>query len=437
MVFFVLEPLSPQKSSKELEINDLDDFSFNAGTKPGQFQQSFSLYDTLMEFCKEKKMHFFKPTPFIDFIPPKLCKGAEWYIYYSVLDPETRKMKRFRKKINHIPENIRLKAAKSIMAEIEKKLSLGWNPIIENIAPKADHPIGAVFETFLSAKRNELEGNSIRSYRSFIFTLSKWLTSQCISLDSAVYLFDVTCARKFMDDIELRISGRTYNNYMRFYRTLWNWMIDRGYCKDNPFMKLGRKAKKTTSKKRRVLSSQERRDLEILLVENNPEYLVMCLLCYYCFIRPKEIVELKVGDLRLKQQVVFIRGEIAKNDKDSIRTIPDAMMKYLLKLKLDTPSNYYLFGKHPNFDFTPGPEKMCSRTIAKYWELHVRNVLKWKQDLQFYSLKDTGMTNMISDGVPLTFVQEQADHSSIAMTAVYVHKGGGKAREEIKKVRNF
>ena len=255
-------------------------------------------------------------------------------------------------------------------------------------------------------------------------------------METPTYLIDTSIAMAFMDEIEKQVSARTYNNYIRFYKTLWNWLVERGYCSENPFQKFVRKPKRLITKNRRVLSTDERQALEQLLIVENPEYFVMCLLCYYCFIRPKEIALLKVGDIHLKEQVVAISGAIAKNDKDSYRTIPDVMMKYLIKLKLDAPSEYYLFAQHPEYDFTPGKKKLCSRKIAKYWE-YIRKKLHWGKELKFYSLKDTGMTNMISDGIPLTFVQEQADHSSIAMTAVYVHKGGGKAREEIKKVRNF
>ena len=55
-------------------------------------------------------------------------------------------------------------------------------------------------------------------------------------------------------------------------------------------------------------------------------------------------------------------------------------------------------------------------------------------ELQFYSLKDTGITNMVSSGVPLPSVQQQADHSSVAMTSIYVGKNRKKAEEDLKNV---
>ena len=53
-------------------------------------------------------------------------------------------------------------------------------------------------------------------------------------------------------------------------------------------------------------------------------------------------------------------------------------------------------------------------------------------DIQFYSLKDTGITNMTSLGIPLNFVKQQADHSSLAMTAIYMGNTTAKATQELK-----
>ena len=54
-------------------------------------------------------------------------------------------------------------------------------------------------------------------------------------------------------------------------------------------------------------------------------------------------------------------------------------------------------------------------------------------DVQFYSLKDTGITRALSEGVALNFVQQQADHSSPAVTGIYVGKTA-EALEVMKEV---
>ena len=53
--------------------------------------------------------------------------------------------------------------------------------------------------------------------------------------------------------------------------------------------------------------------------------------------------------------------------------------------------------------------------------------------LQFYSLKDTGITNMLEDGVATNEVQGQADHSSLEMTSVYARKVTPRSKIDIRK----
>ena len=169
------------------------------------------------------------------------------------------------------------------------------------------------------------------------------------------------------------------------------------------------------------------------LSANNPEYLAAVLLCYGCFLRPKELALLRCSDIDLKNQVVHIRAEIAKNDSDSYRTIPGDIFAYVSRLDLTHP-DWYVFAKHGKYDFSPGPEKVCSRKLAKYWSDHVRKACDFSEELQFYSLKDTGITAMLNRGVSINKVQHQADHSSVAMTAIYVGQSSG-PEDQIKDLR--
>lgn len=388
-----------------------------------------------MELCKEKKMNFFKPTPYINYIPPKLSQGKVWYVYFYVQDPDTGKLKRIRIKLSHIKVlKERKAAAKVIIARLSEQLALGWNPLLEKAAPKSFCLFSEAIESFLKVKSKEMEENSIRSYRSYLKILKDWIIKNGYSEQLYASAFTKDMALRFMHHVDENdnLSARTYNNYLIFFRSLFNWMIDKGFCTVNHFNDIKKKPKKLTKKIRRLLSDDEISRLIGYLQENNKEYLAMCLMCYCCFMRPKEISMLKCKDVDLGKQVIHIRPEIAKNDNDSYRTIPDAMMPYIASLNMNIPENY-LFADHPDYDFTSGKKQICSRKIAKYWDTHVRPACRFSMDLQFYSLKDTGMTKMLGSGVPISLVQKQADHSSVAMTAVYVGQLAN-ANEKIKTI---
>ena len=425
-------PPSPQESSNSLKNNDLEDLPLKNGAQTSQQQ---SLYDVLEALCKEKKMSLIKPTPFSDYIPARLCEGKEWVIVWYVKSPLTGKMVRYRKKVNRIKQiSKRRAAAKSLMAGINERLAIGWNPEVSAIAPRATTKLNDALDMFLKVKQKESEGNSMRSYRSFISTFRSWM--QSVGIPDDIYVCSITSdvAMHMMDDIETRenIGARTYNNYLCFFKLLFNWMIERDYISDNPFDKIHRKPKKLTKKKRRVMTDGELNTLFEFLSRTNRNYLCMTLLCYCCFLRPKEIVSLKCADIDLVRQTVHIKEDVAKNDNDSYRTIPDVIVPILRELDLSNGC-LYLFGGSGNYNFAPSDIQVCSRKLAKYWDCYVRPACKFGKDLQFYGLKDSGVTKMLTEKIPINLVQKQADHSSVAMTAIYVG-ALPEASAELKKV---
>ena len=383
-------------------------------------------------------MSFLKPTPFVDYVPARLSESKEWVVVWYVKDPVTNKMIRCRKKFNRIKQLTKRRAsAKAFINTINERLALGWNPAVTSIAPRATTKLFETLDLFLKVKAKEAEENSMRSYRSYISMFKTWLKDKDISEDAYVCAITYEVAMELMDDVDSRkdISPRTYNNYLMFFRLLFNWMIDHDFISDNPFDKIKRKPKKLTKKKRRILTDHELNMLFEYLGKNNPNYLCMSLLCYCCFLRPKEIVSLKCNDIDLIKQVVHIRSEIAKNDNDSFRTIPDVIVPILRNLELSN-GGLYLFsgsGSDTPYEFSPGRTQVCSRKIAKYWDTYVRPACGFNQDLQFYSLKDSGVTKMLTEKIPINLVQKQADHSSVAMTAIYVGDLP-EANTELKKV---
>lgn len=347
-------------------------------------------------------------------------------------------MIRCRKKFNRIKQLTKRRAsAKAFINTINERLALGWNPAVTSIAPRATTKLFEALDLFLKIKTKESEENSIRSYRSYISMFKTWLKDKGLSEDAYVCTITYEVAMELMDDVDSRkgISPRTYNNYLMFFRLLFNWMIEHDFISDNPFDRIKRKPKKLTKKKRRIFTDHELNMLFEYLVKNNPNYLCMSLLCYCCFLRPKEIVSLKCNDIDLIKQVVHIRSEIAKNDNDSFRTIPDVIVPILRNLNLSNGGLYLFSGSGSDipYEFSPGKTQVCSRKIAKYWDTYVRPACGFNQDLQFYSLKDSGVTKMLTEKIPINLVQKQADHSSVAMTAIYVGDLP-EANTELKKV---
>lgn len=401
------------------------------GSKTGHENiNDFSLYDAIMGLCKEKKIMFFKPTPFLQYVPAKLHEAKEWYVAFQVIDPQTNALKRVRIKFNRIV-NIRerRKAGREFVNTLNEQLALGWNPLLEKVAPRAGIKAFEAMETFLKAKAKESEGNTMRAYRSYIKILKDWMLANGFNEDAYMTSFTKPVAIRFMEEADDKVSPQTFNNYLRFYSILCNWMVKKGYIASNPFDDVIRKPKKLLKKKRRILTDEQLTALWSYLSETNPGFMLICMFCYLCLLRPKEIMLLKCRDIDMTRQIIHVRGEIAKNDNDSDRTIPDEMLRFLKDYDLSHPDWYLFSGER--FEFSPGPKRVWSQRVSDFWSSKVRPNCGFSEDIQFYSLKDTGITNMLGSGVPASFVKQQADHSDLSITSVYLGKSA-KAAEEIK-----
>ncbi len=368
-------------------------------------------------------MSLFVPIPYKDYRKCALTEGSgAWYVSYYARHPDTGKLRRVRIKVTHIHGiRERRRAAHEMMSAIDQRLALGWNPFTERGTPRAFDRLFDAFDAFLRVKTKEMEATSIRTYTSLIKSFKEWLKTMRIDETSYVAAFDRSVAIRYMSKVEAEMSPKSYNNHLAFFKGLFIWMKGKGYVRENPFDGLEKKPKKLLKKNRRMLTDEELKKVLDYVSAENKEYLAMCLMCYCCFIRPKEISLLRCSDIDLEHHLIHIGSDIAKNDNESYRTIPDEAMPVMRTLDLSN-KDWFLFGDHKFWDFRPSRKQVCSRKIAKYWELHIRPACGFGQEIKFYSLKDTGITNMLDSGVPINIVQQQADHSSVAMTAVYVGK---------------
>lgn len=379
-----------------------------------------------------------KHTSPLQYIPPTLTQGKEWYISYYSLHPETGKLKRIKHKLNRIKSISQRKlVARQLISDISVKLAKGWNPFLQAEAPKSFHLLVSVLDTYIQVKTKELEANSMRSYISYVSKIKTWLAATKKE-DIYVGSFTQSTAADFMLSFKTneKISPRTYNNHLLFYRTLWNWLKEFSYTRINPFETIHKMKKNLTKKKRKPISKEQRTKLFHYLNTENPEYLVMCLLCYYCFLREKEIVSLRIKDILIDQQLIRVDEKIAKNDNTSYRTIPDVVIPFLKALDLKETPDKYVFAKHPGYIFSPGDIKMCERKVGKYWAHYIRPSLEFPMEVSFYSLKDAGITDMLSTVAP-NYVQGQADHSSLEVTSIYAQNINQDAHEQIRKVNSF
>jgi integrase len=122
-----------------------------------------------------------------------------------------------------------------------------------------------------------------------------------------------------------------------------------------------------------------------------------------------------VSDISISEGVIKVRDEVAKNGKERISPITPDLIEDFAKLNLQNyPSNYYVFGE--NFKTTKS--KLRDNFMPKYWA-KMRDELKLPKEMQQYSLRDSGIVEMLKNGIDALSVQQLADHHSLEMTTIY------------------
>ena len=404
------------------------------------------------------------------YLPATLQKySSGWLIDYYVEDPETQKLKRKKIKVTRIMSRFptkteALRHVNSIVAALNIRLASGWNPLLYTtdntvpipvfepknvnltntlpvatllaekatqgecivIAPKEEKQLtqeelrmqtsfAEAIQKYMDETFKEKRPDSIRSYSSFINIFKNWLKTKIV---------DVKCAdlkgcliSDFMDYVynERKVSATTYNNYIKMGRTIFTWMVDKYYMPDNEFSKV--KLKKKDKKSRVLIDTETRIKIKDYLLENNPNYLIVCKLVYNTLLRPKEIRMLKTSDILLEDKAIRVRCEVSKNKKERIVPLTPDLVEDLKRIGVDKAlPNYYVFGEQ----LRPGKNKISDAYMRKYWD-KMRKRLKMSDNMVLYSLRDSGMTDMIQSGINPLSVQKLADHHSLEMTSVYTN----------------
>lgn len=360
-----------------------------------------------------------KSSDIVGYTPPTLHKGVRWFVDFSAYDPARGLMRRKR---YYITDNLSISAKKHRAAEImevlTKQLCQGWNPWLTN-----DESRGFVlFENCLERYSEYVDRmdrkRTRQSYSSKVNILKDFIAVQTNPIKYA-YQFDVTFCTDFIDWIFLdrESSPRTRNNYRGWLYSLAEFLIARKHIKTNPVEHI--RVMPEHEKFRKDLSPQMLKQMATHLNKVDKPFYLACLMQYYTLIRPGEMSNLKIGDISIKRQSVFVSKEFSKNHKDAEVGLNKIVIKQMLDLGIfNYPNDFYLFGSK----FKPSKEKYGAYQFNIRWKA-MRKALNWDDCYQFYSLKDSGIRDL-ANAQGVVVARDQARHSDISTTNKYIQKHG-------------
>lgn len=357
----------------------------------------------------------------ISYTPPQLYQGKEWYIGFMAYDPAMRMMRRKKIKLNHIEKiGERRKYAGELIKRLTQQLERGWNPWIfveDGKAYKTFNDACAHYEEYVTKlfKDDFFREDTYIGYMSYLKNLRGYNNdSKCPIY--YIYQFTKLYIIEFLEEIYIgrENCAQTRDNYLAWLRIFSTFLIQSGYLSSKPTDGINSLGRRARQKKRTVFEASDLLKFGTHCEKKNKYFLLASYVLYYCFIRPKEMSKIQLSHISLVNQTIFIPSENSKNKKDGMVTLPQKVIMLMLDLNIfNNPSSYYLFSD----GFMPGKERRSEKRFRDYF-LAIRKELKLPESYKFYSLKDTGITDLLRQ-IDTLSVRDQARHSTILMTDTY------------------
>lgn len=365
----------------------------------------------------------------LGYVLPVLHENEKgWYVDYYVRHPGTGKLVRKRIKLNRYKNiNTRRTAARQLMLTLTARLQAGWTPWGKQ-GDRGMTSLELVLSKWEASKSRQLRHSAPYSYSSMTHVIREWMRGQGMLLKPAAEVGRNHIAR-FLQYLtsERQVSNRTYNNYLVFLGMMFRWMVENEFLASSPVENFTKR--KPAPKSRTYLNETERAEMIAWIEQNDPDFLLPCLFVYGTLIRPAELRRLRVHHVDLVRHVILVPAEESKSGIERIPAIPDWMMRVLWEKGFDKyPAKCWLISSRLVPGDRPAPRNMLNR----HW-LKMRNALGWDQRHQLYSLRDTGIIQLLRDGVDLLHVMQQAGHTEVGTTNKYLKHAFPNGPKEVRE----
>ncbi|MBD5172312.1 MAG: tyrosine-type recombinase/integrase [Bacteroidales bacterium] len=361
---------------------------------------------------------------------PTYHDGQKKFIDFYYIDSCDNRKLRKKYHLDSIEDaKIRKRYAQQLIADLTFKLESGWRPYHETDTSDRSHTkISEVFAQYRKKIEKDSTYNTVRSYGSWLHNFSEWLQKL---KKRPVYICDLKAEHivGFLDHLllERNISPRTHNNYRNFLIVLCRYLVRQKYIPVN----IAEDTEKLKERKkiRRALTKEELQLVTSHLRRTDRYFLLAVMMEYYTMIRPGELIHVRIGDISVKEQSVFVSGEYSKNGRSEYVALNQQVIMLMVELKvLERPSSDYLFGRA----MMPGRERQRGDIFNKRWA-KMRKELGFGQELQFYSLKDSGIRDL-ANAEGIVIARDQARHTDIHTTNKYL---GGRDRRAPEAAKSF
>lgn len=307
------------------------------------------------------------------------------------------------------------------MKALNQRLASGFNPFSDE--DRTSTNILIALDRAYELKKSYTRRRTYLSYKSRIKYLKLYLAAKRLN-GLRISDFNRMRAQDFLDWYRVKhdISNRTYNNIVTDLHALFDALKSRYFITANPFDAIEKLEAEEPSLV--FFTEAERNVLHDYLPAHNYRLFIIAQLIFTCFLRPQEICRLKFKHLQLEVGQISVPGEISKNRKNEMITIPRSMMPILLDMPRNYPDEFFIFSKK----LKPGPTEILPQRIAEaYGEFadmhHIRRTI--------YALKHTGNGLALEAGIDIRDLQLHNRHHNMSQTQKYIERYRKAASEKL------
>lgn len=217
------------------------------------------------------------------------------------------------------------------------------------------------------------------------------------------------------------LSNKTINNIIGFLRSVFSYGINNKWISENPAKDVKKLPK--VSKEIRYLTTEEMREFIGIIKEFPLSRYAPLLTDLYTGMRISELLAIEWTDIDFVNAAISVNKQFYKGRLSSPKTykstrkitIPGEVVQVLKQLKKETKvlSKIVFCGKDGNY--------LNQDKFVLNWFKKAMKIMG-KGEYNFHCLRHTYATYLLSNGIPIKFVQEQLGHSTAQTTLnVYSH----------------
>jgi len=386
-------------------------------------------------------------------IPEVKVSNGTWFLYFSVRDHKTDKMKPikiykgFTKCKNN---NERILYGEALKQEYTEKLKSGWSPLFDkefviysdqleykNFNDRfkklkcATKNTRFLVNEYIEIKSQGLKPRSISTYKSKLRIFCNWIdfkgyTEYDVSEIKNKIILEFF---KFLI-VDRKLDKISIEKYEQIIKDYFNYIKKRDFIRQNPVFDIV-KPPQLKDMAARPINNRDLRLLLDVIKEGDQQLYLACMFQYYLALRPgDELRSLKVKDIDLYNNKVYVTEEFAKTRHRIIDMSEDLVNICHHFNILSYDNDFYIFGRKRE----PGIERLGKNTLTNRFN-HFRDILKLPKTYKFYSMKHTGGGKLLESGRSLEELRTHMGHTSILSTHHYVLRHFGNRNKNI--IHNF